>query len=44
MANEPRPGTWVIVPTYNEAENLPGIAAAILAQLPNATLLVVDDG
>ena len=44
MANEPRPGTWVIVPTYNEAENLPGIAAAILAQLPNATLLVVDYG
>ncbi|MEO5940884.1 MAG: polyprenol monophosphomannose synthase [Candidatus Limnocylindrales bacterium] len=36
-------GTWVILPTYNEAENLPGIAAAILAALPQATLLVVDD-
>jgi len=37
-------GAWVVLPTYNEAENLPGIAAAILAALPEATLLVVDDG
>jgi dolichol-phosphate mannosyltransferase len=37
-------GVWVILPTYNEAENLPGISAAILAALPEATLLVVDDG
>ncbi len=44
MASDPRPGTWVILPTYNEAENLPGIASAILAELPAATLLVVDDG
>jgi dolichol-phosphate mannosyltransferase len=36
-------GTWVVLPTYEEAENLPGIAAAILEQLPGATLLVVDD-
>jgi dolichol-phosphate mannosyltransferase len=36
-------GTWVVLPTYEEAENLPGIAAAILAALPTATLLVVDD-
>ncbi len=36
-------GTWVILPTYEEAENLPGIAGAILAALPSATLLVVDD-
>lgn len=35
--------TWVVLPTYNEAENLRGIAAAILEQLPGATLLVVDD-
>ncbi len=35
--------TWVVLPTYNEAENLPGIAAAILERLPGATLLVVDD-
>ena len=44
MSADPRPGTWVILPTYNEAENLAGIAAAILAELPAATLLVVDDG
>jgi dolichol-phosphate mannosyltransferase len=34
----------VVLPTYDEAENLPGIAAAILQNLPAATLLVVDDG
>jgi dolichol-phosphate mannosyltransferase len=37
-------GAWIVLPTYNEAENLPGIAAAILGALPDATLLVVDDG
>jgi dolichol-phosphate mannosyltransferase len=37
-------GAWVVLPTYNEAENLGNIAAAILATLPAATLLVVDDG
>jgi len=34
---------WVVLPTYNEIENLPAIAPAILEQLPGATLLVVDD-
>ena len=34
---------WVVLPTYNEIENLPKIAPAILEQLPGATLLVVDD-
>ena len=37
-------GAWVVLPTYNEADNLAGIAAAILENLPGATLLVVDDG
>jgi dolichol-phosphate mannosyltransferase len=37
-------GTWVILPTYNEADNLASIAAAILEALPDATLLIVDDG
>ncbi|MFH0750970.1 MAG: polyprenol monophosphomannose synthase [Chloroflexota bacterium] len=37
-------GAWVVLPTYNEAENLPDIAAAVLATLPAAVLLVVDDG
>jgi dolichol-phosphate mannosyltransferase len=45
---EPAPaegaGTWVIVPTYNEAENVRTISAAILESLPGATVLVVDDG
>ena len=40
----PASGTWVVLPTYNEAENLPGIAEAILAAVPGSTLLVVDDG
>jgi dolichol-phosphate mannosyltransferase len=46
MTKTPAPGigTWVVLPTYDEAENLPGIAAAILETLPIATLLVVDDG
>lgn len=39
----PGDGTWVVLPTYNEADNLPGIARAILEALPAATLLVVDD-
>jgi dolichol-phosphate mannosyltransferase len=39
-----RAGVWVVLPTYNEADNLPGIAEAILGHLPDATLLVVDDG
>lgn len=39
-----RAGPWVVLPTYNEADNLPGIATAILDELPDATLLVVDDG
>ena len=34
----------MVLPTYDEAENLPGIAAAILQNLPAVTLLVVDDG
>src|SRR4029077_20753852 len=32
-----------MLPTYNERENLEGIAGAILAALPEAMLLVVDD-
>jgi dolichol-phosphate mannosyltransferase len=36
-------GTWVILPTYNEVDNLPRIAPQILQRLPGATLLVVDD-
>ena len=34
----------VCVPTYNEAENLPKIVPAILAQDPRFEVLVIDDG
>ncbi len=37
-------GTTVVLPTYDEAENLRPISSAILAALPGAHLLVVDDG
>jgi dolichol-phosphate mannosyltransferase len=40
----PGHGTWVVLPTYDEADNIEPISAAILAVLPGATLLVVDDG
>jgi dolichol-phosphate mannosyltransferase len=36
-------GTWVVLPTYDEAENIAGISEAILRALPGAHLLVVDD-
>lgn len=35
--------TWVVLPTYNEADNVGTIVPAILEQLPNARVLVVDD-
>ena len=34
----------VCVPTYNEADNLPRIVPAILAQDPRLEVLVIDDG
>ncbi|GAA3818961.1 polyprenol monophosphomannose synthase [Sphaerisporangium flaviroseum] len=34
----------VIVPTYNERENLPAIAGRVRAAVPDAHLLIVDDG
>jgi len=36
-------GVWVVLPTYNERENIEPMTAAILAALPEASLLVVDD-
>ncbi|HUP55512.1 MAG TPA: glycosyltransferase, partial [Methylomirabilota bacterium] len=38
------PAVWVILPTYNEADNIRPMAAGILEALPAATVLVVDDG
>ena len=34
----------VIVPTYNERESLPGALARLAASVPDADVLVVDDG
>ena len=36
-------GVWVVLPTYNERDNIEPMAAAILAALPEALLLIVDD-
>ena len=36
-------GVWVVLPTYNERDNVERMAAAILEALPEASLLVVDD-
>jgi dolichol-phosphate mannosyltransferase len=42
-----RPSTWVVVPTYNEAENIEGFVRSVLPQLAAAAgehrILVVDD-
>ncbi len=38
------PSIWVVVPTYNEADNIRPVTSAILTALPAATILVVDDG
>lgn len=35
---------WVLVPTYNERENLALIVPRIRQSLPEATILVIDDG
>jgi dolichol-phosphate mannosyltransferase len=37
------PRTVVVIPTYNEAENIARLAPAILEELPDAEVLVVDD-
>ncbi len=34
----------VVIPTYNEAENIPRLIPAVLKQAPNIDILVVDDG
>jgi dolichol-phosphate mannosyltransferase len=42
------PGAWLILPTFNEAENVEAVVRAALAQLATGgrehTVLVVDDG
>jgi dolichol-phosphate mannosyltransferase len=37
--------TWVVIPTYNEAETIDGLVAAVRAELPeDRRILIVDDG
>jgi len=36
-------GVWVVLPTYNERENIEALVGAVLEQLPEASVLVVDD-
>jgi dolichol-phosphate mannosyltransferase len=38
------PRTLVVTPTYNERENLPRFVGAVRSALPDADLLIVDDG
>jgi dolichol-phosphate mannosyltransferase len=40
----PGPTIWFIVPTYNERENVGPIGDAILQTVPEAHILIVDDG
>jgi dolichol-phosphate mannosyltransferase len=42
--SEPRGPAWLVLPTYDEAENLESFLAAVLPKLPaDARVLVVDD-
>jgi dolichol-phosphate mannosyltransferase len=42
--SQPRGPAWLVLPTYNEAENLEPFVAAVLPKLPgDARILVVDD-
>ncbi|MGD0861810.1 MAG: polyprenol monophosphomannose synthase [Candidatus Limnocylindrales bacterium] len=38
------PRIWIVIPTYNERDNIGPITDAILAKVPQANILVVDDG
>jgi dolichol-phosphate mannosyltransferase len=38
------PNIWIIVPTYNERDNVGPITEAVLAAVPEAHVLIVDDG
>ena len=40
---EPEVSVTVVLPTYNERENLATLVTAVLAELPDARVLVVDD-
>lgn len=37
------PPTLIVTPTYNERDNLPGLVSGVLAALPEAHVMIVDD-
>ena len=41
---EPVTRVAVLIPTYNERDNLPGIVARVRASVPAADVFVLDDG
>ena len=43
LTTAPGAGTLIIVPTYNESDNLPRLLDAIFAEVPGVHILVVDD-
>ncbi len=38
------PRAWIVIPTYNERENVERLVAAVRASVPDASILIVDDG
>ena len=41
---EPVTRVVVLIPTYNERENLPGIISRVRSSVPEVDVLVLDDG
>lgn len=37
------PSVWVVIPTYNERENIAALVHAVLTALPSANVLIADD-
>ncbi len=44
MTHTASPQALIVIPTYNEAQNVPAIVPAVLEQVPSAHILIVDDG
>lgn len=44
MTTDPDPRVLVCIPTYNERENITPITGRVLASVPDAHILVIDDG
>ncbi|ACU53809.1 Dolichyl-phosphate beta-D-mannosyltransferase [Acidimicrobium ferrooxidans DSM 10331] len=44
MEEVPSSRPWVVIPTYNEVDNIGPMLGAVLAAVPEAHVLVVDDG